>query len=116
MADAEAISFRSERTEGVGTRFETATKVGPIRLNDVMEVTEWQPGAVMGIRHTGVVTGTGRFTLEALAGEKTRLTWNEQLKFPPWMGGAMGGVVGKRVLAKIWQHNLENLRRRFEAQ
>jgi hypothetical protein len=116
MADAEAISFRSDQTEGVGTRFETATKVGPMRLNDVMEVTEWQPGAVMGIRHTGVVTGTGRFTLEALSDTETRLTWTEDLRFPPWMGGAMGGVIGKRVLARIWQHNLENLRRRFEAQ
>jgi hypothetical protein len=114
MADAEEIRFRSDQNEGIGTSFETDTKVGPMRLTDVMVVTEWQPGAVMGIRHTGVVTGTGRFTLESLPDAETRLTWSEELHFPPWMGGAVGGVVAKQVLAKIWQHNLENLRRRFE--
>jgi len=114
MADAEAIRFHSGQDEGVGTSFETDTKVGPLRLTDVMVVTEWEPGAVMGIRHTGVVTGRGRFTLEALAGDQTRLTWREELHFPPWMGGSLGGLVGRPVLTRIWQHNLDNLRRRFE--
>jgi hypothetical protein len=114
MADAEAIRFRSDQREGVGTHFETDTKVGPLRLTDVMVVTEWEPGVVMGIRHTGVVTGSGRLTLEALADDQTRLTWCEQLHFPPWMGGALGGVVGRPVLTRIWQHNLDRLRRRFQ--
>lgn len=114
MADAEAIRFQSVEHEGVGTRFETDTKVGPLRLTDVMIVTEWEPGVVMGIRHTGVVTGQGRFTLDALPGNQTRLTWREQLHFPPWMGGSLGGLVGRPVLAKIWKHNLDNLRHRFE--
>jgi carbon monoxide dehydrogenase subunit G len=112
MADAEAIRFQSGQTEGVGTRFVTDTKVGPIRLKDVMEITEWEPGRVMGIRHTGVVTGTGRFTLEP-AGAGTRLTWQERLVFPPWLGGALGGRVGRPVLARIWRSNLAALSRRF---
>ena len=41
MHDAEAIWFTSESTEGVGTSFECETKVGPIRLSDAMEITEW---------------------------------------------------------------------------
>jgi carbon monoxide dehydrogenase subunit G len=112
MADAEAIRFRSGQTEGVGTTFETDTKVGPIRLKDVMEITEWDAGQVMGIRHTGVVTGTGRFTLESV-GDGTRLTWEENLEFPFWMGGSIGGRVGRVVLARIWQRNLANLSRRL---
>ena len=63
MADAETIRFLTEQTEGVGTRFECITKIGPIRLTDLMEITEWEPGRSMGVRHTGVVTGTGRFTI-----------------------------------------------------
>jgi hypothetical protein len=119
MADAEAIVFDSEQTEGVGTAFETDTKVGPFRLKDRMVVTEWEPGRVMGIRHTGVVTGTGRFTLEEIPGEPggpfgTRFTWEEVLHFPAWMGGGLGSRVGGPVLKRIWARNLDNLRRRFE--
>ena len=51
MADAEVIRFLTEQTAGVGTRFECVTKVGPIRLTDEMEITEWEPGRAMGVRH-----------------------------------------------------------------
>ena len=43
MADAVAIRFETEQTRGVGTKFLCDTKVGPIRLTDQMEITEWQP-------------------------------------------------------------------------
>ena len=59
MADAEVIRFVTDRTEGVGTRFECVTKVGPIRLTDRMEITEWAPGEAMGVCHTGLVTAAG---------------------------------------------------------
>ena len=65
MADAEVIRFVTGQTRGVGTRFECVTAVGPIRLTDRMEVTEWDPGRAMGVRHDGLVTGTGRFTITA---------------------------------------------------
>jgi uncharacterized protein YndB with AHSA1/START domain len=116
MADAEAIRFQSDQRQGVGTTFETDTKVGPFRLKDQMVITEWEPGRVMGIRHTGVVTGTGRFTLEEMPGRpsQTRFTWEENLRFPAWMGGGLAGRAGGRLLRWIWQRNLDNLRRRFE--
>ena len=66
MHDAVAIRFTGEQTRGVGTRFLCDTRVGPITLVDRMEITEWEPAAVMGVRHTGIVTGSGRFTLEAI--------------------------------------------------
>ena len=62
MHDAVAIRFTGDQTRGVGTQFLCDTKVGPITLVDRMEITEWEPAAVMGVRHTGIVTGTGRFT------------------------------------------------------
>ena len=63
MADAEAIRFTSRSRRGVGTTFECDTRVGPITLTDLMEVTSWVERREMGVRHTGVVTGVGRFTL-----------------------------------------------------
>jgi hypothetical protein len=116
MHDAVAIRFTSEQTRGVGTEFLCDTKVGPFRLVDRMEITEWEPGAVMGVRHIGMVTGTGRFTLEPIdLGRRTRFVWEETLVFPWWMGGPLGALIGgKVVLAAIWRRNLRGLRRLVE--
>ena len=110
MADAVAIRFTSDRRSGVGTTFDCETKVGPIRLTDRMEVTEWLDAKVMGVRHVGLVTGTGRFTLTKAKGGRTRFSWQERLRFPWWMGGPVGGVAGGRVMRRIWKRNLAVLK------
>lgn len=113
MADAVAIRFLSVQTSGPGTQFECDTKVGPITLTDVMEITEWVPGKVMGVRHSGVVTGTGRFTLKKLRGGRTRFQWSEKLVYPIWMGGPVGAFLSKPVLRWVWRRNLARLADRF---
>ena len=115
MADAVAIRFVNEQRRGVGTKFLCDTKVGPIRLTDHMEITAWEPERVMGVMHTGVVTGTGQFTIEpaATAGH-SNFTWSEELHFPWWLGGAIGEVVGGSLVMKtIWRRNLKKLRALF---
>jgi hypothetical protein len=118
MADAEAIRFTSRRHEGTGTTFECDTRIGPFSLVDLMEVTEWKARRSMGVRHTGLVTGEGRFTLRRVRRRgqpaATRFTWTERLRFPWWMGGPIGGLVGGRVMRVVWKGNLRRLRRRIE--
>ena len=116
MADAEVIRFLTEQTAGVGTRFECVTKVGPIRLTDQMEITEWEDGRAMGVRHSGVVTGNGRFTITPIdGGRRTRFGWEEELTFPWWLGGPLGSAIGgPTVLRRIWQGNLRRLKTRVE--
>lgn len=114
MEDAVAIRFTSHKRVGVGAAFDCDTKVGPLRLTDKMEVTEWRPRRVMGIRHVGLVTGSGRFTLARRRRGRTRFTWTEQLTFPWWMGGPVGAEVGGALLRLIWKRNLRNLKRRVE--
>jgi hypothetical protein len=114
MHDAVGIRFRTTQHEGMGTTFETDTKVGPFRLTDVMAVTEWDPGRAIGIRHVGLVTGTGRFTLIPARGDRTRFTWEEQLEFPWRLGGPLAGLAARPVLKWVWRRNLAQLRRRFE--
>ena len=83
MHDAVAIRFQTDQRRGVGTAFLCDTKVGPFKLVDQMEITEWAPGAAMGVRHVGVVTGTGRFTLTPIdLGRRTRFAWDESLTLP----------------------------------
>jgi len=115
MHDAVAIRFTSHRRSGVGTTFDCDTRVGPFRLTDQMEITKWRPRRAMGVRHVGLVTGTGVFTLKPLSGRRTRFTWKERLRFPWWMGGPFGAVVGGEVLRLIWKRNLTNLARRVES-
>ncbi len=116
MHDAVAIRFQTEQRRGVGTTFLCDTKVGPIKLVDAMEITEWVPGASMGVRHVGMVTGTGAFTLTPIdLGRRTRFTWAETLIFPWWLGGPVGAFIGgKVVLRAIWKRNLRNLKRLVE--
>jgi Polyketide cyclase / dehydrase and lipid transport len=117
MHDAVAIRFTGEQTRGTGTEFLCDTKVGPFKLVDRMEITEWVPGEVMGVRHIGLVTGSGRFTLTPIDfGRRTRFTWAEDLTFPWWMGGPIGAWVGGKIaLGPIWRRNLRNLQRLVEA-
>ena len=111
MHDAVAIRFQTDQRRGIGTSFLCDTKVGPIKLVDRMEITEWEPGVTMGVRHAGVVTGSGRFILEPIdLGRRTRFTWTETLHFPWWLGGPVGEVLGGRVVMRaIWRRNLRAL-------
>ena len=112
MADAVAIRFTNSQTRGVGTTFDCDTKVGPIKLTDRMEITEWVPEKSMGVKHVGMVTGTGVFTIEPLGnGQYTKFTWSEELTFPWWLGGPIGEVIGGNIVMKaIWRRNLKKLK------
>jgi hypothetical protein len=114
MADAEAIRFTSEGREGVGTTFECDTKVGPFRLTDLMEITEWDHERRMGVRHVGLVTGSGVFVLDPLGEVGTVFSWTEELRFPWWMGGPLGAAASRPVMRWIWRRNLGRLKVRIE--
>jgi carbon monoxide dehydrogenase subunit G len=113
MADAETIRITSNQTRGAGTTFDCDTKVGPIRLTDKMAITAWEPNRMMGVRHEGVVTGTGQFTLTPEGEGQTRFTWEEDLVFPWWLAGRLGASAGRPVLRAVWRRNLTKLQQRF---
>src|SRR3954470_10203724 len=102
MEDAVAIRFVSEARSGVGATFECDTRIGPFRLTDRMVVTEWDPPRVLGIRHAGVVTGAGRFSLTSVP-RGTLFAWEEALTFPVWMGGEVGGRAAAGLLRRVWR-------------
>jgi Polyketide cyclase / dehydrase and lipid transport len=110
MADAEAITFTGPTTRGMGTTFDCATRVGPLRVVDRMRIIEWVPDRTMGIEHRGWVRGAGRFSLTSVGPSSTEFTWSEQLVFPWWMGGAFGAAAARPVLRAIWRRNLRRLK------
>lgn len=115
MQDAAAIRFLSEQREGQGTRFECDTKVGPFALTDIMEITSWEDERRMGVRHVGLVEGTGEFTLIELGPDRTEFRWEEDLIFPWFLGGPVGAFFARPVLRWVWKGNLKRLTARIEA-
>ena len=114
MIDAESIRFLTDHRRGLGTRLEVATRVGPLRTKDLMEVTEWVDHQRIGVRHTRLVTGRGLFELEPIDRASTRFSWREQLDFPWYLGGAVAGRLASLVLTAIWKRNLQRLKHRLE--
>jgi hypothetical protein len=121
MADAVEIRFTGDRREGVGTSFECVTRVGPLRTVDRMAVTSWVGDREIGVRHEGLVTGDGRFTLEQASrgrpdrGEQTVVAWSERLRFPWYVGGPVTALLAKPVLHRVWRGNLRRLAARCTA-
>ncbi len=114
MHDAVAIRFLDDQRAGVGTRFECDTKIGPFSLTDVMEVTAWEDEHRIGVRHVGLITGEGDFSLEELTPTRTAFRWVEVLEFPWYLGGRFAAAVASPILRRVWNRNLEQLKARIE--
>lgn len=112
MADAEHLEFISEHRAGVGTTIRVATHIGPFRTSDVMSVIAWDPPRLMAVSHQGLFRGEGRFRLDPVPGG-TRFRWEETIRFPWHLGGAVGAWMARPVLAAIWRRNLRRLADRF---
>jgi len=118
MGDADEIRFTSPQHEGVGTTFDCDTRIGPFTVTDRMAITAWdEPAndgeAAMGVRHDGVITGSGRFTLRPEGTAGTRFTWEEDLTFAWWLAGPAGAAVARPALRGVWRRNLARLQARF---
>ena len=114
MQDAEKIDFLSENTFGLNTKMNVLTKVGPFSLNDVITVTEWKEMECIAVIHEGIVAGEGVFNLSEVDDTTTKFQWVETLKFPLYLGGPIGEIIGGIVLKYIWKKNLNNLKGIFE--
>ena len=93
MDDAATVRFITDRTTGVGARIEVATRVGPLRATDVMEVVRWEDEQAIVVEHVGAVTGIGRFDVGP-SGDSTEMRWVGGSSLPlvdGWTGGVGGG-------------------------
>ena len=114
MEDAVKIDILSENNSGIDTKMNVLTKVGPIKLTDIITVTEWKEKESIGVVHEGIVTGEGIFYLKALNESQTEFKWEETLKFPIYLGGTIGEFFGSYFLKYIWKKNLKNLKEIIE--
>ena len=78
----------TKQTDGLETEFVGITRIGPLRLDDPMSVTEFQAPtagrATCVINKTGAVLGgTAGFTLSTVDTSTTRLDWFEDIHLKP---------------------------------
>jgi hypothetical protein len=106
MRDARSIVFVTDQRSGKGTRMRVKTVVGPFRTVDDMEVVGWDVGRSIEVAHTGLVKGRGKFTIAPVGPGETLVTWDEELRFPWWLGGAITAMLARPVLERVWRGNL----------
>ena len=116
MTDATAIRFLGATRSGVGTRFECDTKVGPIRLTDVMEITEWENAETMRSSAQRGRQRVGPFHPHRRrgAGHARRVGGAAQLSVVVGVD-ASGRRLAKPVFTALWKGNLRRLGRRITA-
>ncbi|MCB1247704.1 MAG: hypothetical protein KDB69_10590, partial [Acidimicrobiia bacterium] len=112
MADAESIEFAGSRRVGVGTVMFVDTRIGPLRTEDVMVVTDWVERESINVVHLGLVSGEGRFVLTDHT-NGTEFTWDEELMFPLGFLGVMVEWIARPVLRAIWRRNLKAFAAQF---
>ena len=117
MTDADGDPVRGRRSGAASAPGSSATP----RSGRCGSPTTWRSPSgtrarTMGVRHAGLVTGTGRFTLEPAVQGGTLFAWEEDLRFPWYLGGPVAGAVGGgQVMRRIWRHNLATLKHLIES-
>ncbi len=128
--DKNRATFTSDTTEGVGTTLTGKFRLGPLSATDHITVTEWQspsappqaaagqsageqdvdaPTAVIGVAHSGSITGESRHTLtKSEDGTLVKSTGN--LRLPWWMGGAIAAPITSRMLQRVLVQRIRRLR------
>jgi uncharacterized membrane protein len=113
MGEMKAVRLRSPGPVGVGTRAEADVRIFLVGIVDPVEVDVYDPPTRFGIRHVGIFGGEGRFTLEAIDGERTLVRWDERL-VPPFFP-YLGQILQKPILGAIFQTDLERFREIVES-
>ena len=98
----------------VGWGFVAVTAVGPLRASDRMIVTRWQPPADGRAQFAVVKTGRwlgGWASVEfaALHGDRTRLTWREEIVPLPHVVGRLAAPLTDRAVRAVFGRAVDDL-------
>lgn len=115
MVDARAVEVVGQRREGLGTRLRCPTDLAfGVVVTDQLEVVEWTPPHMLGVRHTGaVIRGVAAFELRATH-HGTHLRWWEEIDPPLGPLGWLGGLAAAPLVRRVFRRSLANLKRLAE--
>ncbi|MGH2774941.1 MAG: SRPBCC family protein [Actinomycetota bacterium] len=107
--EASDFVVKSPEREGVGVRAEATVSIGGITTRDEVVVVAWEPNKLLAIEHRGWVSGRGELYLTALGSDRTHVFWVERLYPPLGIAGAIGLVVFRPLMSRIFKRDLRVL-------
>jgi uncharacterized membrane protein len=111
MKDALSIEQLTDGPVGVGTVMRVPTQILFLRTTDRMEVTAFDPLEKWSVKHIGLVTGEGTFSLrEDEAGTGTIVHWHERLSAPLGILGRIGMTLFRPALRYQFHSDLVRFR------
>ncbi len=111
MKDALSIEQLTEGPVGVGTVMRVPTQIFFLRTTDRMEVTAFDPLEKWSVKHIGLVTGEGTFSLrDDDAGPGTIVHWHERLSAPLGILGRIGMTLFRPALRYQFHSDLVRFR------
>lgn len=115
MTEARGLTVTSAYREGVGVTAQATISIAGITTNDPVRVTRWEPPSVLEIEHLGWVSGSGLMQcVPEWSG--TRLLWKESLNPPLWVLGAVGLRVFKPIMRRVFERDLDLLKKLVESE
>ena len=109
MLEASDFVVVSDAREGVGVEAEATIRIGGISTRDRVRVGEWEPPRRLAIEHLGWVKGRGTIELTPVAGNRTHVWWQEELRPPLGPLGALGMTAFKPLMARVFRRDLRIL-------
>ncbi len=111
MKDALSIEQLTDGPVGVGTVMRVPTQILFLRTTDRMEVTAFDPLEKWSVKHIGLVTGEGTFSLrDDEAGRGTIVHWHERLSAPLGILGRIGMTLFRPALRYQFHSDLVRFR------
>jgi uncharacterized membrane protein len=96
----------------VGSRGRATVRIFGISTTDDVVITRLEPPHAFGIRHEGKFTGEGLLEFSAEGDQHTLIRWMEYLR-PP-LFPMLGGFIQRPILRRIFQSDLQSLKRILE--
>lgn len=111
MVDATTVEVLTDRREGIGTRVRAVTRIaGFVPLTDVMEVTRWEPGRLIQVRHERwPIKGPAWFAIYP-EDDGARFEWGENLVPPLGFLGEIGARILRRPIEAVLRTSANKLR------
>jgi hypothetical protein len=111
MVDATTVEVLPGPREGVGTRVRAVTTIAAlIPITDIMEVTRWEPGRLIQVRHERrPIKGPAWFAIYPENGG-TRFEWGENLEPPLGFLGEIGARILRRPIEAVLRASADKLR------
>jgi uncharacterized protein YndB with AHSA1/START domain len=116
MVDATTVEVLGRQREGIGARVKAVTTIAGVPLTDVMEVVDWEPNRLLGVKHEGwPIRGLAWFELRETNDGATLFEWAEELDPPLGPLGELGGVILRRPIERVLRKSAMKLKRLAEA-